>query len=1129
MRRRAFGWGGWWGVIAMGAGLGSATGAGAADGFRISGDRIIIDRSEDWGAWRRPSHATEIDPEGGFVRPLLVRKRIDAIPGMDQFTSLIGDQRALDKLAKDVNREGGAMPLNIRSQAASVAGVPIVHLKDNEKKGIKAGDPIEWFYYYGGIRYTPRNAESATNILDGDPSTYWEPTTLISEGEWLDLPQSKRGPKIFLAPDEGGELTRVDSLAWAAASAGRRQVEFHSHDLDEWYVDIELGRVLPVRFIVLRFADPEVGEPFRQFRILGTPSHRRDASLGLIARTNTPNEDHQVVTFEVGSGPAIPEVGSDAVVDFDSPGGYLQLSRLRIAVTDSRFDRFRRLASEEEYLSLPLEDRGSIEYHILNTAGTETRVAREVYDKVDDERKGSLFYYQRERPRLADIEVWTQGDNISLGVIDGGGSVALTGSRVAAPGFDGLHETQYLQLVWSSDPRYHDRGILNLDLGARFWLDFFRMVGWFNGVDEVVTWISDGSRDPNGNLRFTEIDRDPSGQGRNDLQISLSEPAPVRYIRTQIFSDAPGRAGGYNTGDRIREFQIYGEGYPSQVTLTSPIIELPSATFLGAISWEAEVPDPELVDAEIRTRTGDRLVDVTEYYGSGGEPKTEDEYNKLPTSFKGPIVPRRVPGGGWSSWSQRYLTPGQRVTSPSPRRYLQIQARLLSQTPDLAATLRSIEVELLPPAAASSLAEVWPSEATPGHMEVFELFVRPTFIEEDPDGEPSSRFDEVLVDADPIQEFELLHITIGADGDMEDGGTAQQFSEPASRTDPDTGAPTNWFEGDDGPFLALLDPSSGDTLKVLQGGLPGIPAPEPEEASRVLLRLPRRVDSLPAGDGDRLFYRKILEVDEEVPVDEDGRILKELTYLGLPVEQRGRILYFRITGHTDEGDPLQEAVEEFDYRALPDSTKGEVRYFRKLVGSGGEFPYDREGVRLTEAAYSQLPQAERGRVQAAGELVRIAFRAKVLLNGTTLDVAIRDSEGGSGWQRVDPGNATLLQPGDGLSIAVPISPQVVRGIEVEPRTFTPNGDGINDLTEVRFSVGNVNVARPVEVRIHDLSGRLVWREKRLTFGDQRFQWDGSDGSGNRVAPGLYLCRVVVDVDAAGASRKADQRLIAVAY
>ena len=1126
MKRRAFGWWGWLGVITAGAGLGSATTAGAEDGFRITGDRIVIDRAQDWALWQRPRHATDVDPEGGFVRPKLVRKQTNAITDMDRFTILIGNQKALDKLGKDVNREGGVMPLNIRSQAASVAGVPIVHLKDNEKKGIKAGDSIEWFYYYGGIRYTPRNADTAPNILDGDPSTYWEPTTLVSESEWLALPEARRGPKIFLAPDDGVDLARVDSLAWLAAPTALRQVEFHSHDLSEWYVDIELGRVVPVRHIVLRFADPGAGEPFRQFRILGAASHLREAALQLIASTNTPNVEHQVVSFDLGSHPALQSVGSEPVVEFDIEGGYRQLHRLRIAVTDSRFDRFRRLASEEEYLALPLEDRGSIEYHIVNATGAETRVAKEVYDKVSDDRKGSLVYYQRERPRLAEVEVWTQGDNISLGVIDGGGHVDLTGNFAGNPGFDGLYESNYLQLVWSPDARFANRGIMTLDLGARFWLDFFRMVGSVNGVDEMVTWVSDGSLDPNGNLRFSEIDRDPSGQGRSNIEISLPEPRPVRYVRTQIFSDSPGRAGGYNTGDRIRELQIFGSGYPSQVTLTSPIIELPGATFLGAVSWEADVPDPERMDVEIRTRTGDRLVDVTEFYGSGGEPKTEDEYNKLPTSFKGPIVPRRVPGGGWSSWSQRYLAPGQRVTSPSPRRYLQIQARLLSETPDLAATLRSIEVELLPPTALNSLAEVWPSEADPRNQQEFELFVRPTFIELDPDGEPSSRFDEFLVDADPIQEFELLHLAVGDDGAMADG-TAQRFSELASWTDPVTGEPTNWFEGDDGPFAALLDPSSGDTLKVLQGRVAGVPGSE--ETSRILLRLPRRVASLPESGQTRVFHRKIVEEDDEVPVDEDGRILSELTYLGLPIEQQGRILYFQVTGHTDDGDPQQEEVGEFDYRALPDSVRGEIRYFRKLVGLGGEFPYDRQGVSLTEASYNQLPQSERGRVQAAGELVRIGFRAKVLLNGTTLDVAIRDSQGRPAWQQVDAGDATTIRPGSGLSIAVPISRRVVRAIEVEPRTFTPNGDGINDRTEVRFSVGNVNVARPVEVRIYDLGGRLVWREERVTFGDQTFHWDGSDGSGNLVSPGLYLCRVEVDVDDAGASRKADQRLIAVAY
>ena len=99
------------------------------------------------------------------------------------------------------------------------------------------------------------------------------------------------------------------------------------------------------------------------------------------------------------------------------------------------------------------------------------------------------------------------------------------------------------------------------------------------------------------------------------------------------------------------------------------MIELPGSVILGRIEWDADLPDEEIVDLQIRTRTGARLVEVVEFYGSGGEVKTEDDYNKLPTSFQGPIVNRLKPGGGWSSWSQRYTRSGQLVTSPSPRRF----------------------------------------------------------------------------------------------------------------------------------------------------------------------------------------------------------------------------------------------------------------------------------------------------------------------------------------------------------------------------------------------------------------------------------------------------------------------------
>jgi hypothetical protein len=1101
----------------------------AQDGYRIDGNHIVIDRAAHWQKWKRPVHATEIDVETNAVRPRNVRRQTDAIADIDRFTILIGDEKALTKLEKDVNRESGTMPLNIRSQPAMVAGVPILYQKDNSKTGVKAGDPIEWFYYYGGIREVPRNAAAATNILDDDPTTYWEPTTEVSSAEWFDLPESRRGPIVYYVT-QGGQERRSNEIQYNSTASNRRRVAYHSHSLAESYIDIELGRVVPVRSIVLRFADPEVGEPFRQFRILGTASHFRDAPLELIARTNAPNVDEQVVTFELdGNGPG-QAVGSghpsETVAEFEATGSYRQLHRLRIALTDSRFDKFRPV-SAEEYAALPVDDQGSIEYHIVNAAGTETKVTRAIYEQVGDERKGQLVYYQRERPRLAGIEVFTQGDNIALGVIDGGGSVDLTGTFGADPGLDGLYESNYLQLVWSPDARYADRGIMTLDLGAQFWPDFYRMVGFFSGVDEVATWTSDGERDPNGNLRFTEIDRNPSGQDRGDIEIAIDRARPVRYVRTQIFSDAAGRAGGYNTGDRVRELQIFGRGFPSEVTLTSPVIELPGAVFLGGIEWDADIPAADKVDLEIRTRTGDRLVEVTEYFGSGGEVKTATEYDKLPTSFRGPTVTRRVPGGGWSSWSQRYQVSGQRVSSPSPRRYVQVQARMLSTTPDLAAVLRSIQLEMLSPAAVRSFAEVWPAEVELGIPSDFELFVRPTFVERDPGSQASSRFDEVWLDPAPVQNLELTGVALGDENALAEG-SAQQFTTLAMRTDPATGEPTSWFGAADGAlYQALLDPVSGDSLKILQGRVAA--GTQPQQSGALLLRLPRKVASLPDGIQTRAYHRRILEEGDEVPVDDDGRPLNELTYLNLPIDQQGMVLHFKRTGSTAVGDPVLEAVDEFAYRALPDSAKGGIRYFRMLVGKGGEFGYDRQGEVLSRAAYDALPTAEKGSILASGQLLRIDFRAKVLLNGTTLDVAIRDSGSDPAWQSVDPGDATTLRPGANLSIAVPFDRVVVRALQVDPPVITPNGDGRNDRGEIRFSIANVNLARQIDLRIYDLAGRIVWHESRMSFGDQAFSWDGRDDAGNLVAPGIYLCRVEVDADSEQASRLADQRSIAVAY
>ena len=112
---------------------------------------------------------------------------------------------------------------------------------------------------------------------------------------------------------------------------------------------------------------------------------------------------------------------------------------------------------------------------------------------------------------------------------------------------------------------------------------------------------------------------------------------------------------------------------------------------------------------------------------------------------------------------------------------------------------------------------------------------------------------------------------------------------------------------------------------------------------------------------------------------------------------------------------------------------------------------------------------------------------------------------------------------------MPFDRVVVRALTVEPPVITPNGDGLNDQGEIRFSIANVNLARQIDLRVYDLGGRIVWQESRMSFGDQVFFWDGRDNNGNLVAPGIYLCRVEVDADSGQASRLADQRSIAVAY
>lgn len=74
-------------------------------------------------------------------------------------------------------------------------------------------------------------------------------------------------------------------------------------------------------------------------------------------------------------------------------------------------------------------------------------------------------------------------------------------------------------------------------------------------------------------------------------------------------------------------------------------------------------------------------------------------------------------------------------------------------------------------------------------------------------------------------------------------------------------------------------------------------------------------------------------------------------------------------------------------------------------------------------------------------------------------------------------------------------------VYADPPVFSPNGDGINDVTFI-FCDG-FDLQNPV-VKIVDVKGRFVRELTEIIHNPIRFMWDGRDQNGKIVMPGVYL-------------------------
>ena len=116
----------------------------------------------------------------------------------------------------------------------------------------------------------------------------------------------------------------------------------------------------------------------------------------------------------------------------------------------------------------------------------------------------------------------------------------------------------------------------------------------------------------------------------------------------------------------------------------------------------------------MRSRTGNEVVENIHYFDKKGKEITERKWNKTPKSLRGPTKTTISVGSDWSVWSDPYVTSGSLFNSPSPRRYVQLDLRLISDDPNAAPSINALHLNTENPIALKTRAEVFPSQVEPG-------------------------------------------------------------------------------------------------------------------------------------------------------------------------------------------------------------------------------------------------------------------------------------------------------------------------------------------------------------------------------------------------------------------------------
>ncbi|MFT5378545.1 MAG: hypothetical protein ACI906_005391 [Candidatus Latescibacterota bacterium] len=165
---------------------------------------------------------------------------------------------------------------------------------------------------------------------------------------------------------------------------------------------------------------------------------------------------------------------------------------------------------------------------------------------------------------------------------------------------------------------------------------------------------------------------------------------------------------------------------------------------------------------------------------------------------------------------------------------------------------------------------------------------------------------------------------------------------------------------------------------------------------------------------------------------------------------------------------------------------------------------------------------------ADGALLKIVFDAAVFRYGTRFQGrAFADATTEIPLQ-TEGGDATPEMLTDELLVRVTVGSQVSGPLEVFPRAFTPNGDDINDIAQISYTVLHLLEPSPAVVRVYDLAGRSVrdLSSTEVQNGRVELHWDGRNNKGDLLPPGTYLVQVEIRSDSKTERRTSS---VAIAY